>query len=122
MVIAIAPFIIALVGLLLWLLTAKASEVGRIMFACGMLVLTYVLSKDTVHVGSVAVAIWPVVIIAIGLVLWFATTNPMAAAIGKIMFACGMLVLTFVLANETVHIGSGPARGLLDTVKTSQLV
>ena len=36
--IALAPILVALVGLLLWLLTAKASEVGKILFAAGTLV------------------------------------------------------------------------------------
>lgn len=53
MVIAIAPLVIAVIGLLLWCMAAnsKAAEAGRIMFFCGMLVLTMSLASKTFHLG-----------------------------------------------------------------------
>ena len=105
MVIAIAPLVIAIGGLLLWLLTTKASEVGRILFACGTLVLTMTLAKETFHLGSMAVAIAPLVIAVVGLLMWFLASNPRASEIGRILFCCGALVLTMSLAKETFRVG-----------------
>lgn len=53
MVIAIIPFIIMIVGLLLWVLASnpKVSEAGRIMFFCGLLVTTFEFGRETVHFG-----------------------------------------------------------------------
>ena len=106
MIIAIAPFVIALAGLLLWLLTTKASDVGRIMFACGTLVLTMSLAKETFHIGSLAVAIAPLVIAVVGLLMWFMASNTRASEVGRILFACGTLVLTMSLAKETMKVGA----------------
>jgi len=51
MVIAIAPIIIAIVGLLAYSLStnAKVTELGRLAFFAGLLVLTFVLAHQTVH-------------------------------------------------------------------------
>jgi len=53
MVIAIAPLLIAIVGLLVWLMASnpKASEAGKILFFCGVLVLTMSLASKTFHLG-----------------------------------------------------------------------
>lgn len=52
MLIAIAPLLIAIVGLLMWALAAnsKVAEAGRIMFFCGVLVLTMTLAHVTYHI------------------------------------------------------------------------
>lgn len=53
MVVAIAPLVIAVVGLLMWVLSAnpKVSEAGKILFFCGTLVLTMSLASKTFHLG-----------------------------------------------------------------------
>lgn len=53
MITIIAPFLIAVLGLLLYILATnpKVQEIGRIMFACGMLVLTWILSNHVYHLG-----------------------------------------------------------------------
>ncbi len=53
MLVAILPFLICVVGLIVYLIASKpeAKELGRIAFACGLLVLTYVLAGYTVRVG-----------------------------------------------------------------------
>ncbi len=50
-VIAIIPAVFAIVGLLAYMLAGnpKAAELGRITFACGLLVLTYVLAGHVVR-------------------------------------------------------------------------
>jgi hypothetical protein len=54
MVIAIFPLVVAIVGLLIWLLASngKASEAGRIMFFCGVLVFVWNSAKEVVHIGT----------------------------------------------------------------------
>jgi hypothetical protein len=51
-VIAIFPILIALAGLLMYLLAAspKPVELGRLLFLCGMLVTTYVAAAHVVKV------------------------------------------------------------------------
>lgn len=105
MVIAYAPLVIAIAGLLLWLLTSKASEIGRILFACGALVLTMSMAKESFHLGSMAVAIVPVIVAGVGLLMWLLSSNPRASEIGKILFCCGALVLTMSLGKETFRVG-----------------
>lgn len=53
MIIAVIPLILALVGLLLYALAAnpKVSEIGRISFFCGLLVLTFAFAKTVIHIG-----------------------------------------------------------------------
>lgn len=51
--IALLPLILAIVGLLIYALAAnaKTAEIGRIMFLCGLFVLTLTLAKTVVHIG-----------------------------------------------------------------------
>jgi hypothetical protein len=53
MLIAIAPLVILIAGLLMWALAAnpKVSEAGRLLFFCGALVLTEKLSGSTFRIG-----------------------------------------------------------------------
>ncbi len=51
------------------------------------------------------IAIWPVLLAVIGLLVWFLSANSKVSEAGKIMFFCGLLVLTWVLARHTVRIG-----------------
>ena len=51
MAIAWFPILVALIGVLLWFISAngKVQEAGRIMFFCGLLALCFALSRDTVR-------------------------------------------------------------------------
>lgn len=51
MAIALFPIIVAILGILLWFVSAngKVQEAGRIMFFCGLLALCFALSRDTVR-------------------------------------------------------------------------
>ena len=53
MLIAVIPFIILIVGLLMYVLAAnpKVSEIGRIMFFCGLVALCFAFSRQTVSIG-----------------------------------------------------------------------
>jgi len=48
MLIAVFPLLVAVIGLVLYFTTEKAKEPGRIMFAVGLLVLTWLLAGHTV--------------------------------------------------------------------------
>jgi Na+/phosphate symporter len=57
------------------------------------------------HDGEMVVAIWPALIAIVGLLVFvLATTNAKASEIGRIMFFCGLLVLTLVLAHQVVKL------------------
>lgn len=51
--IALFPLAIAIIGMLIYALAAnpKVSEIGRLMFFCGLLVLAFALAKTVVHIG-----------------------------------------------------------------------
>ncbi len=51
-----------------------------------------------------AIAIFPVILLVIGILLYFVSTNVKAQEVGRIMFFCGLLVLTFVLSREVVRL------------------
>jgi len=51
MMIAWFPLLLIVLGILVWKLTTTWSEAGKIMFFCGLLVLTYALRNWTVHLG-----------------------------------------------------------------------
>lgn len=56
MIIAIIPFIIAVLGALLYAFSnpatnPKAMEIGRLMFFCGLLVLTFAFAHEVLHIG-----------------------------------------------------------------------
>jgi hypothetical protein len=50
------------------------------------------------------IAIVPVVVLVLGLPLWALATKPVAVEAGRLMFACGLLVVLFVAARQTVHL------------------
>jgi Na+/phosphate symporter len=52
-----------------------------------------------------AVAILPLVILIAGLLIWALAANAKLAEAGKMMFFCGLLVLTMSLAKETIRFG-----------------
>ena len=53
MIIAIFSIVIAIVGLLLWVLSAnpKVSEAGKLAFFAGLLALSFALAGHTVRIG-----------------------------------------------------------------------
>lgn len=56
MIIAIIPVLVALAGLLLYLMAAreKIVEIGRIIFFVGVLWMVYTLATKTVRIGALA--------------------------------------------------------------------
>jgi Na+/phosphate symporter len=54
MIITIVPLLVAIIGLLMYLLAsnAKVAEVGRIMFGCGLLAFMFATERTTVRIGS----------------------------------------------------------------------
>jgi len=52
------------------------------------------------------ITIIPVVILVLGLLMWALATAPIVKDAGRIMFACGMLVLTLALARVTWRVGA----------------
>lgn len=52
-----------------------------------------------------AIAIAPVVFVIIGALTYALSTNAKAAELGRLTFACGLLVLAFELAKHVVQIG-----------------
>ncbi len=51
-----------------------------------------------------AIAIFPVILLMIGVLMYFLSSNPKVQEVGRIMFACGLLVLTFVLSREVIRL------------------
>lgn len=48
---------------------------------------------------------WLVALIALaGLVIYVLATNPKAAEVGRLMFACALLVICLLLAGRTVRL------------------
>lgn len=51
------------------------------------------------------IAIFPLVVLIVGLLIYFAAAaNPKLAEVGRLMFACGLLVLCFSLAGKTLRL------------------
>lgn len=46
-----------------------------------------------------SIALIPLIIAIVGLLLWALASNPKVAEAGRIMFFCGVLVVTMGLAN-----------------------
>lgn len=51
-----------------------------------------------------AIAIFPVIIAVIGILLYFVSANGKVQEVGRLMFFCGLLVLTFGLARDVVKL------------------
>jgi len=51
------------------------------------------------------IAIWPIIVLLAGLLLWVLPTNPILKEIGRIAFFCGLLVTTMVVSRQTLRIG-----------------
>jgi len=54
MFIAVIPLIVAIVGLLMYILAAnaKVAEIGRLMFACRLLALMFASARESIRVGA----------------------------------------------------------------------
>lgn len=55
------------------------------------------------------IALWPLVILILGLLLWVLASNPKVSEAGRLFFFCGALVLTMSLARETFRLGDARA-------------
>jgi len=53
---------------------------------------------------SMIIAIIPLIILVIGILMYALAANPKVQEAGRIMFFCGMFVLTMVFARQTVSI------------------
>jgi hypothetical protein len=51
------------------------------------------------------IAIFPLVILIVGLLLWVLASNPKVSEAGRLLFFCGAFVLTWKLGGETFRIG-----------------
>jgi len=51
-----------------------------------------------------AIAIFPVILLVIGILLYFVSTNGKVQEVGRLMFFCGLLVLTFDLSRDVVRL------------------
>jgi hypothetical protein len=51
--------------------------------------------------------LWPVLVMILGLFIWFASEKPKISEAGKLLFFCGALVTTQLLASSSFRIGSG---------------
>lgn len=51
-----------------------------------------------------AIAIFPIILLVIGILLYFVSANGKVQEVGRLMFFCGLLVLTFVLSREVVRL------------------
>lgn len=51
-----------------------------------------------------AIAIFPIIIAVIGILLYFISANGKVQEVGRLMFFCGLLVLTFVLSREVIRL------------------
>ncbi len=56
MFIALVPLFVAIVGLLMFALSAniKVAEIGKIMFACGLLALMFASARESIRIGSLS--------------------------------------------------------------------
>jgi Na+/phosphate symporter len=52
-----------------------------------------------------AIAVVPLVVLVVGLLMWALASNPKIAEAGKIMFFCGVLILTMSMAKTTLSLG-----------------
>ncbi len=51
-----------------------------------------------------AIAVFPIIILIVGVLLYFISANGKVQEVGRIMFFCGLLVLCFVLSKEVVRL------------------
>jgi Na+/phosphate symporter len=105
MMIAIWPLVICVVGALIYALTDKPSELGRITYGVGLLWLTYSLMKHSLKLDDMAVAVWPLVIAVVGALVYALSGNAKAKEMGRIAFMDGMIWLVFGLVGKTLSLG-----------------
>ena len=51
------------------------------------------------------IAVIPLVVLIVGLLAYALAANPKVQEIGRIAYSCGLLVLLFVLARQTISLG-----------------
>jgi hypothetical protein len=54
MFIAVIPLLVAIIGLLMYILATntKVAEIGRLMFACGLLALMFASARESIRIGA----------------------------------------------------------------------
>lgn len=52
-----------------------------------------------------AIAIFPVILAVVGILLYFISANGKVQEVGRILFFCGLLALSFVFSREVVRFG-----------------
>lgn len=107
MLITIAPFVVMIVGLLLWALSANAvvKDAGRGGFFIGEFVALGVMAKATVSVGGSFVAIVPLFVLIAGILFWALASQAIIKDIGRGSFFIGLFYVVSALARYTVHVG-----------------
>lgn len=53
----------------------------------------------------IVVAILPAVLVIAGLIVYLLASNPKAAELGRLTFACGLLALAFALSGHVMRFG-----------------
>lgn len=105
MMIIIWPLAIALLGLLVYVYSGKAAELGRIAFFCGFCWTTYCLVGRTVAMGSVMVALWTLVVAIAGALIYGLADDPphtKVKEIGRIIFFCGLFWFAYSLIGHAL--------------------
>lgn len=117
MLIAIAPFVVMIVGLLLWALydspAAKDApakntlvrDAARGAFFIGLFVALGVMAKTTVSIGGSFVAVVPFFVMIAGILFWALASRAIIKDIGKWSFFIGLYYVVSALARHTVNIG-----------------
>jgi hypothetical protein len=63
MFIAVIPLLVAIIGPLMYILAgnAKVAEIGRLMFACGLLALIFASARESIRIGAADRVTWRLV-------------------------------------------------------------
>lgn len=106
------PFLVCIAGLIMWAIAAQKTppppneyvkEIGRIAYACGLLVTLFECATHTVTTFSPAMsASLAFVVCVVGLLVWVLASNAVTKEAGKIAFAAGLLVSLFEVATHRV--------------------
>lgn len=107
MLITVFPFVVTIVGLLLWALSANAlvRDAGRGSFFIGLFFVVGAMSKTTVNVGSALVAVVPFVVLISGLLVWALSQRAILKDIGRGSFFIGLFYVVSALSKFTMHLG-----------------
>lgn len=107
MLIAIAPLLIAIAGILLWALASSSiiKAAGEGAYYIGLFFVVGTLAKASIHVGGMLVAFAPFLFALVGMLIWALAGNPIAKRAGAGAFFIGLYYVVAAMANHTVRIG-----------------